>query len=73
LIPMGATSPIARRCFHRDELGGEPAKHSSLCSCQLLPPSGQARMEGGGFEPSTLFISSTVRSWVAPFVRHKTF
>ena len=57
-VPMGATSPIARRCFHRDKLGGEPAEDSSQCSGQLLPPSGQARMEGCGFEPSKPFTSS---------------
>lgn len=57
--PMGATSSIARRCFHRDELSGEPAKDPSLCSCHLLPPSGQARMEGCGFEPSKPFTASS--------------
>ena len=56
--PMGATSPIARRCFHRDELSGEPAKDSSLGSCQLLPPSGQARTEGCGFDKIKPFTSS---------------
>ncbi len=57
--PMGATSPIARRCFHRVELSGEPAKDSSLGSCQLLPPSGQARTEGCGLEPSKPFTASS--------------
>ena len=57
--PMGATSPIAIRCFHRDKRGGEPAKNSSLGSGQLLPPSGQARMEGCRFEPSKPFTASS--------------
>jgi hypothetical protein len=44
--PMEAASHSGKRCYHRDKLGGERAAESFECSCQLLPPSGQARMEG---------------------------
>ena len=40
------------------KLGGEPKPNDNACSCQLLPPSGQARTEG--LSPKRVLLEATI-------------